>query len=190
MRLTKYLTEETEEIMVLDYPDIRQGDDSSCGPAVARSVLNFFGEDETEEDLKKVLKCTDDWGTDPTAIVNFFKKKGYKVKNHEHTIDDIITFVKKKIPVILCIQAWSDNKVNYAKSWDHGHYVVAIGFNKKEKRILFHDPSVPDQRAYLEYKELLNRWHDVDRKGVKYNNFGIAVYGKKPTFRSKLVKIK
>jgi len=190
MRLQKYLTEETEDIMVLDYPDIRQSDSSSCGPAVVRSVLNFFGEDEEEEKLKKVLKCTDDWGTDPTEIVKYLKKKNYKVKNHELTIDQVIDFVKKKKPVILCIQAWADKNVNYAKSWDHGHYVVAIGYNKKEKRLLFHDPSVADQRAYLEFKELLDRWHDVDRNGTKYNNFGIAVYGKKPAFRSKLVKIK
>jgi hypothetical protein len=92
--------------------------------------------------------------------------------------------------VILCIQAWADGKVNYAKSWDHGHYVVAIGYNGREKTILFHDPSVPDQRAFLTQKELLDRWHDVDRKGAKYTNFGIAIYGKKPKFRSKLVKIK
>jgi len=176
--------------MILDYPDIRQDDDSSCGPAVVRSVLNFFGEDEDHQILKKHLKCTDDWGTDPIDIVKYFKKRGFKVKDYELTIEQVIDFVNKKKPVILCIQAWAHPKANYKKSWDHGHYVVVIGYNKKEKKILFHDPSVVDQRAYLDFKDLLDRWHDVDRKGIKYNNFGIAVYGKKPIFRSKLVKIK
>ena len=94
-------------------------------------------------------------------------------------IGQVKNYIDKKFPVILLIQAWPDKKVkDWKNDWIDGHYVVAIGYDKN--KIYFEDPS-SSLRTYLYYKELEERWHDIDLKKnkKKYNHLGIVVMGKK-----------
>ncbi len=57
--------------------------------------------------------------------------------------------------------------------------MLLLWVNDKRK-IIFEDPSSV-VRTHLSYKELKKRWHD--RAGNKiYKNWGMAVFGKKPTY--------
>ncbi len=102
------------------------------------------------------------------------------------SLDDVKSYVKKEIPVILLLQAWFENKkTNWVNDWSDGHYVVAIGYLKD--KIIFEDPS-SFKRTYLKYNELEERWHDVDSDGHKYFHYGIAIYGKPKKYdRDKIV---
>jgi len=58
---------------------------------------------------------------------------------------------------------------------------VAIGYDNK--KFYFEDPSAVI-RTYLTFKELEERWHDIDAKTKKkFYHFGITFYGKKPKFK-------
>jgi hypothetical protein len=59
---------------------------------------------------------------------------------------------------------------------------VLIGYD--DKKLIFEDPSA-FIRTYLTFKEFLKRWHDLDVDGKKYINHGIAIFRKKPKFKSK-----
>jgi len=87
--------------------------------------------------------------------------------------------IDKGIPVIIPIQAWENKKVKrWDKCWKSGHYVIPIGYD--EKRVYFQDPAAI-VRTYLDFKELGERWHDLDGN-KKIINFGIIFYGKKPDY--------
>ena len=177
--IDKYLKYISEQL--LNFPSTRQTNSSNCGPSVVKSILLYYGIDVNEDTLAEEMGTSDN-GTSPNDIVKAFISRGLKVKKGKMTIDKISKFITEKIPIILCIQAWSKNDINYSKTFKHGHYVVAIGAD--DKKVYFNDPSIKKDLAYLDHDELMNRWHDVDKNGIRYINFGIAVYGMNPKFKT------
>jgi ABC-type bacteriocin/lantibiotic exporter with double-glycine peptidase domain len=167
---------------ILPFPELRQAYTYDCGAIVAEAILEYYGLDVREGIILKIAKTTRA-GTPPRKIIKIFEKYGLKCKAGEFAIKELKKFIDKKIPVILLVQAWTFNKkVNWEKDWKDGHYVVAIGYDKK--KIYFEDP-VSLMRTYLNYNELDKRWHDTDAKGKKYIHYGIAVFGKRPKFNPK-----
>ena len=78
-------------------------------------------------------------------------------------------------PVILMLQAWADRKQSYAKQWNEGHYVVAIGYD--DEAFYVEDPSLHGNRGFILRKDLDARWHDVEgRKNVHTERLGIAIW--------------
>ncbi|MFH1311120.1 MAG: cysteine peptidase family C39 domain-containing protein [Nanoarchaeota archaeon] len=167
---------------ILMFPNLRQAYEYDCGANVTQSILDYYGIDAKESEIIKIAGTTR-VGTSIKGIIKTLKKFGLKTKKGELTINQIKQYIDKKIPVILVIQAWTENKkVNWEKDWKDGHYVVVIGYDKH--KFYFEDPA-SELRTYLTYKELDKRWHDMDVKRKKYVHFGIAVYGKKPAYSFK-----
>ena len=116
--------------------------------------------------------------------MNFLKKEKFKVDARQMTIKDLEIYITKWIPIIVSLQARSTKKADYAKVWDEGHNVAIIGYDSTY--IFFTDPVSP-YISYLPKKKFQARRHEKEGK-VIYNNFGIAVYGKKPKYDSSLIK--
>jgi len=158
---------------ILNFPPVRQNYSYDCGVAAVQSVLFYYGVDVQYPSLKKMLK-SNVTGTPIANIKRIFKKYGFRVIKKEMTIKEIKQYINKEIPVILPLQAWSeDKKIDWEKDWKDGHYVVAIGYD--EKKIYFQDPAAIF-KTYLTYEELLKRWHDKDKKR-KYFCYGLAIIG-------------
>ncbi|MCF7820550.1 MAG: C39 family peptidase [Candidatus Pacebacteria bacterium] len=169
---------------IIDLPQLRQTYKYDCGAKALQSVLVYFGIEVREDNIMKLAKTTKD-GTSIQGIVNVANKYGLKTDSREMTINDIKNYIKKNIPVIIVLQAWTRNKkVVWEKDWVDGHYVVGIGFTKD--RVLFEDPS-SFERTYLKYNELEKRWHDVDVNGKKYFHHGIAIFGKSFKFEKEKI---
>lgn len=163
---------------ILKFPELRQTYSWDCGVCAIQSVLDYYGLDVRESTIMK-LAGTTKGGTPVSGIKKVAKEYGLDFKAGEMTIEDIKSYLDKKIPVILLVQAWSDKKVNWEKDWADGHYVDAIGYNKS--RIFFEDPSTV-LRTYLTYDEFEKRWHDGSLRGKKYIHWGMAVFGKKASY--------
>jgi uncharacterized protein len=166
-------------MIIKEFPILRQTFDYDCGAKAVQCILAYYGVEIREDFIIKALKTNKD-GTNIENIVSFFKLKEFKVDSKKFSIEELKFYLKKKIPVILVLQAWKEKKSSYENDYDDGHYVVAIGYLKN--KIIFEDPS-SFNRAYLFFDELEERWHDVDIKGKKYYHHGIAVFGKKPNFK-------
>ena len=172
---------------LLDFPEVRQGTDYTCGDSAMQAVLYYYGIEFREDQLIKRLHTTHD-GTDPEAIEDFAKAEGFSVDMRAMNIADIKEYIDKSVPVIVDIQAWSGHRhQNYKGDYDDGHYVVVIGYD--DERFIFEDPSLMN-RGYLTFAEFLERWHDVGNgpKGPHITHRGIAIYGKPPRFRSSTIK--
>jgi ABC-type bacteriocin/lantibiotic exporter with double-glycine peptidase domain len=158
------------------FPNLRQTYGYDCGAQVLQAVLAYYGIDINEGEIMKLAGTTKQ-GTSVAKIKEVAKKHGLKIDFKEMNIEDVKKYIDKKIPVILLLQAWtSKSNADWKNDWQDGHYAIAIGYDKKG--IYFEDPS-SIFRTFLSYNELKDRWHDKDNK-IKYVNYGMAIYGKKP----------
>ena len=173
---------------MIDFPELKQSGDYDCGALAIQSVLNYYGVDVREDLIAKEAKTTKEKGTPIRGVVDFLKKYDLKVIAKKMKINDIIDYIEKDIPVIMLLQAWWNKKnIDYKKVYNCGHYVVAIGYDSK--RLYFEDP-YKLERTYLEYGELKKRWHSLDDKNKKINNFAIAAKGKIKDCYKKIIPMK
>lgn len=168
----------------LYFPDVRQNTNYDCGVVCVQAVLAYYGIEYSEPRLQKDLKTSKKWGTSAARIVKFFKYKKFKVKRGSFTIEQIKKFIHMKRPVIILIQAWGPEEVDYKHTNQYGHYVIVCGYNKKG--LVIEDPAIFG-RGIISYASLKKRWH-ADDNGI-INNFGIAVWGKHPYNYSSLYPI-
>ena len=188
----KKLTE-LDEVNILDFPvQDRQGTPYTCGADCVQKVMEYYGEDYREMDLARILKSDPEQGTYVKNIVEFFHRQGLKaVVKQKMTIDDLMVKINRNIPVIIMLQAWGtaeNSKKNYHHVWDHGHFVVVIGYTHDS--ILVAAPALFNT-GYIPMSELKGRWHDIDEDNARTRQLGISVYGKKPLFdKDKLERVK
>ncbi len=164
---------------MIDFPRGRQTYNYDCGAKAVQLVLAYYGKDVREDIIMK-LAGTSKNGTPISGIMKVAEKYGLHATVHDMTLKELKKHLAHKKPVILVLQAWTDKKhVDWEKDWVDGHYVVAIGYDRK--RIYFADPS-SFLRTYIPYKELMKRWHDIDTDGKKYVNYGIVFHGLREHF--------
>ena len=112
-------------------------------------------------------------GIDPAALVELTQRAGLNVTvKHGMSIDDLIGFLDREIPVICCIQAWGEPG-DYGKR-SSGHYIAAIGYD--DDSIYFQDPVIEQERGFLSDSEFDERWYDRGSDGTEYDHFGIAMW--------------
>ncbi len=159
---------------MLIFPEYRQSDKFDCGACALQSVLAYYGIDVNEAEVMKVAG-TNQTGTTPTGLETTVEHFGLRHESGKLTQDKLKNFLDQDVPVILAIQAWSDQSIgDWARNWINGHYVVAIGYD--EKKIYFEDPSC-NRRTFLTFEQLERHWHDVDSVGKIYDHWGMAVFG-------------
>jgi predicted double-glycine peptidase len=166
----------------LVFPELRQVYNFDCGASALQSVLVYYGiEDFREDELMKMAGTTAKDGTTPGGIVKVLQSFGFAVFEGPLTIVDLVAAIELEQPVILALQAYRDDpSIPYAKCWDDGHYVVAIGFDGQ--RVLFEDPS-SYKRTWLSFEQLNERWHDVGAtKKDRLEHWGCIV-GSEPKFQ-------
>ena len=166
---------------ILDFPSLRQIYDHDCGANALQGILAYYGIELNEETVMKYAKTNKKDGTSSTNICRTLKKFKLKYKAKSMDINEVKDFIDKKVPVLIVLQAWKEKNNDYENEYKHGHWVVAIGYDKN--RIIFEDPG-SFNRTFLKKRELIIRWHDKIN-GQKFINHGIAVYGKKPVYNAK-----
>jgi ABC-type bacteriocin/lantibiotic exporter with double-glycine peptidase domain len=175
---------------ILDFPVIRQSTLDTCSCASVQACLCYYGFDHREGQIRRLMRVErNTQEVHPRKIVKILNRFGLKAGYRKLTLNDLITYIDKGVPVIINLQAWYKTKdPDYSKDND-GHYAVAVGYDAAKRRIIFSDPAC-FYKTYLSYTELEKRWHDgdkVDSKGNEvwdYDYMGIAVWGKKSIFSS------
>lgn len=167
---------------MLNFPLLRQTYEYDCGAKSLHSVLIYYNIDVSEEEIIAITK-TNKKGTPVKGIIKAAKHFGLKASEERLNIEQLKKYIKKKIPVIVLLQAWPKSKVrNWRQHWDDGHYVVAIGYDRK--KIYFADP-YSILRTYLTHGELKERWHDIDSSiKKKYFNLGLPIIGDGGEYRN------
>lgn len=167
---------------MLNFPLLRQTYEYDCGAKALHSVLIYYNIDVSEAEVIKVTK-TNSKGTSADGIIKAAKHFGLKPSEEILDIKKLKKYIKKRIPVIVLVQAWPKRKItNWRNHWSDGHYIVAIGYDRK--KIYFADP-YSILLTYLTFNELKERWHDIDSSvNKKYYNLGIPVLGNGKEYRN------
>ncbi|MCB9803165.1 C39 family peptidase [Candidatus Nomurabacteria bacterium] len=173
-------------MQIIEFPEFRQTFDYDCGAKTMHAMLAYYGIDVNEIDLIKIADTNDHHGTPLAGLEKIAQHFGLKYHAKKMTIDDLKKYIDRQQPVILMLQAWPKRKVhNWSKHWSSGHFAIAIGYD--QKKIYFEDPAVTI-KTYLEFSELMKRWHDVDtHSDKKYYNLGIVISGKQKVYSAKRI---
>ena len=156
---------------IIPYPETRQVFNYDCGANALVSVLVFAGLEEREDRVALLARTTHN-GTDTEGIVRVLRYYGLDFQARQRTnISDLRRAIDAGHPTLLTLQAYRESNRPYRELWDDGHWVVAIGHDKR--RILFEDPSA-FHRTWLADEELRQRWHDMDR-GKRIRQWGCTV---------------
>ena len=136
------------------YPQYK---DYSCGPAALRMVFERLGKKYTEEKMIALCKATPKRGTTHKDLIKEVKKQGFNyIERKNGKIKDLLFFLKRGYPVIV-------NYVNpLSKS---GHYSVVCGYKKKEKLLIFADPSNGNDYT-LSWKRFKKNWHNTKKTSM------------------------
>lgn len=129
---------------------------NNCGPANLAMILNFWGENFTQEKIGEDLRPfnTPNGGVDDKSVYNnemaaYAKQNGYEsIVRPNGTIEKLKLFTSNGIPVV--VSAWLH------KNEDIGHYRLVKGFDENRKVILTDDSYIgPNQTlAYEEFNDL------------------------------------
>lgn len=166
------------DLKLIKVPLTRQATDYTCGAAAVQSVIGYYGTNVREEALAKELRTNSIIGTQYKNIVGYAQRHGYKSSVYKNcTIAALEKLIDTGSPVICLIQAWPERKVNYAKDWEDGHYVVAVGYD--HDNVYFMDPCTLGKYTFIPRNEFLSRWHDTDGK-ERLMHFAMTVTKPKP----------
>lgn len=151
-------------------PLYRQETSYSCGPSSALALLRYWDWDHyhnvSERSLYAGMNTTTN-GTDPGPIAGYFNRVAHMYSMYQHGVEHVTLLsiqnaIDKGQPPIVDFQAWTNNlnNVTWRNDWQDGHFNVVVGYD--EKRLFFMDPSTDHTYAYVDKKDFLERWHDVD----------------------------
>ncbi len=142
-----------------------QAKDYTCGPACARSVLNFSkGLNISEAQMARDCRTTSRNGTTPANLARAFWKHGLPAKVGALDRKLIMWHLHNDKPVPILWGDWSEG----------GHWVVVIGYDPKKRTFLMADPSAPTGLRCHKWATLARYWQ-ATINGKTYRRCGVLV---------------
>jgi ABC-type bacteriocin/lantibiotic exporter with double-glycine peptidase domain len=161
----------------VDLPNMVQAEEHTCGPAAVLAICAYYGVGPASEaEVERDLGTTVD-GTDPDQIVACVRRYGLEVQEHRPmTTEALIACLDRRRPVVMMLQAWAEPAPrSYRDRWDHGHWVVAIGYDRRG--VYLEDPALAIARGFLDYAALDDRWHDIEGEARhRVERYGVAIW--------------
>ena len=148
-----------------------QSDDSLCGPASIKMILDFYEHKVEESEIDKLCNNTYELGTDDKNMKLACESLGYQVviKNNS-TFDDINSYLLKNIPVIVDWFSGGHSPIESKKesfiyqsslsidyTLPNGHSSVVIGLD--DEFIYIIDPEISEIRK-IKRDDFIRVWFD------------------------------
>lgn len=161
----------------IDLPSTAQVTGHTCGASALLSICSHFGVGpEDERDVASDMALTRA-GADPSHIVRAATKYGLGSEVVRGMTDEALARrLDRGHPVMLTLQAWAGPRPrSYARRWDAGHWVVAIGYDADV--FYFEDPVLHRTRGFIAREELDQRWHDIEGPGrARVDRLAVALW--------------
>lgn len=141
---------------MIDLICYKQTDDSRCGPAVVRSILNHYGIKVSEDEVAKACNHSYKKGCTNIDIKNALMEYGIGAHIwNDATIDELRYHVREGRPVIV---DWFTSGVRPGLSdVPNGHSSIVVGF--RNSHIYLADPEIGDIRK-VAIPDFMRVWFD------------------------------
>lgn len=138
---------------MIELTHFRQSDSSRCGPACVRMVLDYYGIDDTENNVANACNWSYESGCDNEGMVRALGKYGVGAKLVKASIADLRYWVKHHIPVIVDFFdiGWQLSDL------PNGHSAVLVDIDRE--KVYLCDPAVSEIRA-IGVDEFARCWFD------------------------------
>ncbi len=120
-----------------------------CGPATLASVLCFYGEKTTQEEIGAKVYNAVDMSTNGADLLVYARDKGYAAYSWNTSVEDVKKKLAKGFPVIVLQQ---NSIVDIS-----GHFRILTGFNDATRKFSVVDPYY-DNIKELSYSECDLLW--------------------------------
>lgn len=153
---------------------IPQSDDSLCGIACTRMILDYYGFKSKEKEIAKACKHTYKNGCNNEDMVNCLQAYGIGAALQKNlTIDDLRYWSQHKIPVIV---DWFPFEYDIKSKHNYGHSCVVKGVDKQHIYLL--DP-LQKSVSKIKIQNFIDNWYDFDNAGKEVYHGAIIAYPSK-----------
>ena len=134
-------------------PFVKQKD-NFCGPAAIASVLEYYGEDISQEEIAGKVYTPKLVGALISDMENFARENGYQAETINGNIEALEAEIDEGVPVILLVDKgkW---KVSVP------HYYVVYGYNKGKDVFILHTGDKSAQE--IKFDKLDSEWEKMNR---------------------------
>lgn len=120
-----------------------------CGPAALASVIQYFGQKTTQEEIGKEVYDKINCSTNGADMLLYARDKGFAAYSWNSNIEDVKKKLAAGVPVIVLQQN--------SKTDTSGHYRVLTGFDDKNQEFSVMDPYYDDVTK-LSYEDCSKLW--------------------------------
>jgi ABC-type bacteriocin/lantibiotic exporter with double-glycine peptidase domain len=139
-------------VKIIDGVPFVEQNDKFCGPAAMASVLEYYGDDVTQEEIAEAVYTPKLDGALISDMENLARDSGYRAETINGNIGLLEAEIDKGVPAILLVE-----KGKWMVSVPH--YYVAYGYDADEKFIIVHTgyesgESIPFDRLDGEWEKM------------------------------------
>ena len=151
--LDKTLAASNEAKIIENVPFVKQKD-RFCGPATMASVMRFYGQNISQEEVAKEVYTPKLGGALISDMQYFAREMGYEAETKNGDLNAIISVINEGVPPILIVDLGK---------WvvSVPHYYVVYGYNKSRSTFLLHTGFKSDQE--MSFSELDKEWGKMNR---------------------------
>ncbi len=124
-------------------------DEDSCGPAALASVVSFWGQPVSLEEIKKKVYLSELRGTLPMDMERYLREAGFRTVSSSGTLEELKARVRENIPIICLLDLGFS-------VYRRPHYVTVIGFDDVNKVLITHDGV--NANAVVGYEQFMKEW--------------------------------
>ncbi|PKL76608.1 MAG: hypothetical protein CVV27_09400 [Candidatus Melainabacteria bacterium HGW-Melainabacteria-1] len=162
--------------IIADVPYFTQGNDNTCGQAVAAMLSNFWGQPADYQQLVDQENPLN-LATSAGALLSSLRAKGLRAQTwREASLDNLIAEINQGRPTVVLLDFGSVQTA---------HYVVVVGYNPRRGTLILHD-SLESPYAEMPAQKFVSMWENHSLRsilpvgGVNYRRLMLSVFQPDP----------
>jgi tetratricopeptide (TPR) repeat protein len=128
-------------------------DKNFCGPAALAVVMNYWGDDVTQEEIAKGIYKESIKGSLTIDLEAYSYKRGFFAQAGNFTLDELGDKLRDDIPIIVIVQVLPFIKKN--------HYLVLFGYDDTREVVIVY--SGKEEPELMRYKDFLRKWESAGK---------------------------
>ncbi len=124
-----------------------------CGPASLAAVLNFWGQNDSPEQIAQAIYLPRLKGSLSLDLWRYARDQGFDARMREGSLEDLQAHLTRKHPVIAFLN------LGYS-FFPIGHFLVVVGLDPEQQAVITYSGTEKDKR--IPYKKFLSDWKKTD----------------------------